>query len=43
MTKATPFDTAQYLTDPETIRHYLAQTFEAGHPTLIRSALGANS
>lgn len=36
MKKSTPFDTVQYLTDPETFRHYLEQTFEAGDPTLKR-------
>jgi probable addiction module antidote protein len=39
MTKAKPFDTAQYLTDDETIRHYLSQAFEAGDPATVRTAL----
>jgi probable addiction module antidote protein len=40
MTKAKPFDVARSLTDEETIRRYLAQSFEAGDPAVCRQALG---
>jgi probable addiction module antidote protein len=39
MLRTKPFDAARYLTDPETIRLYLADTFKAGDPTVIRHAL----
>lgn len=34
------FDASKYLKDEETIRHYLAQAFEAGDPVEIQAALG---
>jgi probable addiction module antidote protein len=34
------FDASKYLKDGETIRHYLAQAFEAGDPVEIQAALG---
>jgi len=34
------FDASMYLKDEETIRHYLAQAFEAGDPVEIQAALG---
>jgi probable addiction module antidote protein len=39
MTKAKRFDAARFLTGDETIRHYLAQTFEAGAPSQVQQAL----
>jgi probable addiction module antidote protein len=39
MTIAKPFDAARYLTDDETIRHYLSAVFEAGDPATARTAL----
>jgi probable addiction module antidote protein len=40
MIKTKPFDAADYLTDPETIRHYLADVFRDANPDEIRLALG---
>ncbi|CAB3770465.1 addiction module antidote protein [Paraburkholderia solisilvae] len=39
MKNTKPFDAAKYLTDDETIRHYLAEAFESSVPAIARTAL----
>jgi probable addiction module antidote protein len=41
MTKAKPFDAAEYLDSPEMIAAYLTETLESGDQALISKAIGA--
>lgn len=41
MTKATPFDAAEFLDSPEMIAAYLNEAFESGDHVLITKAIGA--
>jgi probable addiction module antidote protein len=40
MTKVSRYDTAEFLTDDETIRFYLEEAFESNDAALIAKALG---
>jgi DNA-binding phage protein len=40
MIKTKPFDAADYLTDPETIRHYLADVFREAPVQIAQGRIG---
>ncbi len=40
MTKTLPYDSADYLKDPETMQLYMDEAFATGDPALITHALG---
>lgn len=40
MTKTLPYDSAEFLNDPEAIQHYMNEAFSSGDPAFIAHALG---
>ena len=40
MTKTLPYDSAEFLKDPEAIQHYMDEAFASGDPAFIAHALG---
>jgi len=40
MTKTLPYDSAEFLKDPEAIQHYMDEAFATGDPSFIAHALG---